>query len=94
MAEEDESCYRAYYEHLEFTGKLNPFTILGITPVTDLTTADITVAYNRALLHMQSQKSLSLPPSKGPRVPITRQVIEAWASLGEHPTQLPRAIRK
>lgn len=68
MAEEDESSYGAYYEHLELAGELNPFTILGVAPITALTTADITVAYNQALLHVQYQGSPSLPPTRGPRV--------------------------
>lgn len=37
MAEEDESCYGAYYLHLDAAGELNPFTVLGVTPVTALT---------------------------------------------------------
>ena len=90
MAEKDESCFRAYYKHLKFAGKLNLFIILGITPITDLTMADITVAYNQALLHMQSQKSFLLPLTRKHRVSTARQVTEAWASLGEHLTQLLR----
>lgn len=34
MAEEDESCDGAYYLHLDAA---DPFTILGVTPVTALT---------------------------------------------------------
>lgn len=50
MAEEDESSYGAYYLHLDATGELNPFTILGVTPVTGLTEGHITDVSNFPVL--------------------------------------------
>lgn len=50
MAEEDESSYGAYFLHLDATGELNPFPILGVTPVMGLTEGDITDISNSPVL--------------------------------------------
>lgn len=49
---EDESSFGAYYEYLAIAGELNPFIILGISPVVRLIIEDVSIAYNRTLWHV------------------------------------------
>lgn len=84
MEVEDESSIGAYYEY--------PFTVLGISLVVGLTMEDVSIAYNRALRHIQKQESLSLPPTRGSRVPTASQVIAALADLVATQADLNRSV--
>lgn len=91
---EDESSFGAYYEYLAVAGELNPFIILGISPVVGLIIEDVSIAYNRTLWHVQNQENPSLPPIRGPQVFTASQITATWAGLAATQAKLNRSVRK
>lgn len=78
----DESSFGAYYQYLAVAGELNPITVLGISPVVGLTMEDVNIAYNRALRHVQKQRSPSLPPTRWPRDPNSQSSYKSVGGSG------------